>query len=140
MGCPNFAEFRRQRVLVRLEIAHQFPWNRSGECLVGRLGPIAGIAQHAHFVFHLHHHHRVPLAVHLVDVPHERPVGPRVGITAGVPEGAEQLDALSALDLDPREARVILLHPGWGIAGKPVLPTAEPKEDHKFEQRFGQLD
>ena len=53
---------------MRLEILRELGGNGGGECVVGCVGVIARVAQHAHFVLHLHHHHGVVVAVHLLQM------------------------------------------------------------------------
>ena len=58
IGRPHLAELGSQRIFVGLQVIHQFFGHRSGKGPIGRLGPVARVAQHAHFVLHLLHPQR----------------------------------------------------------------------------------
>ena len=131
VGAPDLAEFRGQRLFMLLQVIHQL--FRHGRCksLVGRFRPVARVSQHAHFVLHLHHQHGM-LVIGFPDVPHQGAKGARIRVPAGVAERAQQLNALTAFDLDPREPFVVLLDPERRVARQTVLPTAKPQE-HQFQ-------
>ena len=93
---------------------------------------VARIAQHTHFVLHLHRQHGVLLAVGFTDMAHQGAIGARVGVAACLAEGAEQFDALAALEANPRIALVVLLYPIGRVARKAVLPATEPQQ-HELE-------
>ena len=63
---------------------------------------------------------------------HERAEGARIGIARGVAEGAEEFHAFAGPQADAREALKVLLDPIGSVAGKAVLPTAEP-EEHQLQ-------
>jgi len=88
---------------------------------------IARIAQHAHFVLHLHHHHGVVAAVHLLQVAHEGGVRARIGIHGGACERGEDLDH-AMIRHHARKALGIAFHPHRRIARHAVLPRGQPQK------------
>ncbi len=127
---PHLAQLGNQRFLVLFKVIHEVLRHRSLERRYGGGRAVAGVG-HADFVFHLDHDHRVPLAVHGLDVPHEGRKGAGVGVAVRQAEGTEDLDALGPArrpDLGSREALEVPLHPVGRVARLPVLPTPEPQE------------
>ena len=129
---PDIAELRDERVLVLLEVVHQFLGNRPVEGLVGRGRPVPRVEQDPDLVLHLDHDDRVLPAIHLLDMPHQRGEGAGVGVAVRLAEGGEQLDGLPALYPDARETLEVLLHPVGRVARETVLPACEPDE-HKAQ-------
>ena len=89
---------------------------------------VAGVALHPDFVLHLDHDDRVLLAVHLLDVPHQRRKGAGIGVAVRIAEGVSSSRVLPACGLGAREPLEILLHPVGRVAGQAVLPACEPQE------------
>ena len=101
---------------------------------------VAGLGDHADFVFDLHHDHRVLIAVDLLEVLHQRGERFRVGGDVRFAEGREDLDAAAVLAERAREAILVHLDPLGRVARHAVLPTAEPEEDEPQVVAAGRFD
>ena len=123
---PDRPELRQQAVLVLLKKIHELPGHGFRESLVGRRRAVARIAQQSNFVLHLRHD-RAAILVHLANMAHQRRERPRIRPRVVLAERREGLDALAVLDLGPRKAVLLPLHPGGREVRLPVLPTAEPQ-------------
>ena len=98
-----------------LQVLHQLRGDRAGEGLVCGVGVIARVAEHADFVFNLHHQHGVITAVDRLDVLHQRREGGGVCLLRGRSQRAQNFDRVAALD-DAGKPLCILLDPGRRIA------------------------
>ena len=68
---PSVKHPRMQRLLVVFQIFHQSLRHRSGKQPVRLFGTVARLLQHADFILHLHHYHRMLPAVRLRHMPHQ---------------------------------------------------------------------
>ena len=91
-----------QGLLVLLKVVQKRLRHRPLVGLVGRRRAVAGVDRHPHFVLHLHHHDRVLLGVHFLDVPHQGRKGPRIGVPRRIAvalDRGEELQTLAAAGL-----------------------------------------
>src|SRR5579883_2600661 len=86
---PDLTELREERITVLPEILSELGGNRAIEGLIGGGRAIARIAEHADFVFDLHHQYCVVAAVDFTDVTHECGKGARIGLQRGCAKGTE---------------------------------------------------
>ena len=112
-----------------LQIVDQLPWNRPAKGLVRSGRAVARIAQHAALVFHLDPNHRMLLAIHLADVPHQGGERQGVGIATCRAERAEDIQWLARRILDQGETALVRFYPIGRIGRFTVLPASEPQDD-----------
>ena len=118
-----------QVLLVGREMLHERGRHALGVFGQSHVGMVAGILEHAYFVFYLHHYHRAVLVVvgHMTK-PCAESVA--VGIKHGGRKGGGYLQRLAGGGAGTREALRIGLEPLGSIAAHGVFPGAEPQEHH----------
>ncbi len=112
---------------MRHQIRGQLRGNRAGKCLVCGFRVVARVTQHAHFVFHLHHQHRMFSPIHFLDVMHQRREGACVRFLGSRAQRAQNLYLAATLH-HARESPCILLHPDRHVARLSVLPRRQPQK------------
>ena len=112
--------------------------NRFGIGLICGFTVIAGAAQNADLIFHLHYDNSVFLLIRLADPAHDGTEAGGVLLNRGAAERGNGIDRLPFYILYPEIGLSISLHPARHIHGFRVFPQAEPEKD-QMQLRFPRL-
>ena len=115
---------------------HDVGGHGRSECLVGGRRMVADGAIGAGLILDLDHDHLV-IGIGGLKVRHQPREGGAVGVERRRRERRERVDALPLLVDHPREALVVELDPGRRVAGRGVLPSAEPEQHEMNLMRAG---